>query len=377
MLRSKFCHFSAMAGNLPRCRPFSALKLSRSFLSAAQDSLPHWAAHARLERLRERTDDARKVYQTVLTGSPPSPTRAGASQLWWDWAEMEWLFRNPDAALEVVLGSAQIEITASAASGVMVLRAKRNLEETYRRSENLPWKEREAWVKLRGLLELLTSSSAAAALYTFDEYLLADGADFSEGSVAHESLVVASLLMVYHHSTTLRNPTPPALLRERLEKAIEVYPSNSVILGLFLEAEKGRGVWGGVRGLLGESTADGLRKDKDVPRRVAEVWVAGWEKRRWEAEKERTRSGLAAAAENERFVHFCLVFLELHVHLVLFTRTRGSLIIRRMFLEFEIQMGELEKAKKMLYIAIAECPLAKGIYCHPVIVTTYLHSKLA
>lgn len=108
--------------------------------------------------------------------------------------------------------------------------------------------------------------------------------------------------MIYHHGVTLRNPTPPALLRERVEKAVDAYPSNTVILGMFLEAEKGRGVWGGVRALLGETTADGIGKDKDVPRRVAEVWVAGWEKGRWEAEKERTRSGLVAAVDNERYV---------------------------------------------------------------------------
>lgn len=41
-----------------------------------------------------------------------------------------------------------------------------------------------------------------------------------------------------------------------------------------------------------------------------------------------------------------------------------------MFLEFEIQMGELEKAKKMLYIAIAECPLAKGRCYYSVIIIT-------
>jgi len=116
---------------------------------------------------------------------------------------------------------------------------------------------------------------------------------------------------------TLRNPTPPSLLRDRLEKSIDVYPSNTVILGMFLEAEKGQAVWGRVRGLLGETTTDGLRKDKDVLRRAAEVWMASWEKGRWEAEKERTRSGLAAAVENERYDNACCMnkkhFLSIHI----------------------------------------------------------------
>lgn len=274
------------------------MKVSRSFLSNAQDSLKHWAAHARLERLRGRIEDARKVYQTVLTTSlPPSPTRPGMSQLWWDWAEAEWLYGLPDVALQVILRAVQVDST----SGIMVLRAKRSLEERFNGSMEMPWKEREAWIKLRGMLELLTSSPAAALLI-FDEYLLNDS-HIAEGGIAHESLTVASLLLLYQHGVTLRNPTPPSLLRDRLEKAIEVYPSNSIILGMFLEAEKGQGVWGRIRGILGETTADGMGRDKDVPRRVAEVWVAGWEKGRWEAEKERTRSGLIAAVDNERYVH--------------------------------------------------------------------------
>jgi hypothetical protein len=46
--------------------------------------------------------------------------------------------------------------------------------------------------------------------------------------------------------------------------------------------------------------ADGSAKEKGVVRRVAEVWVAGWEKGRWEVEVERTRSGLWAAVESDR-----------------------------------------------------------------------------
>ena len=264
-------------------------------MSVSQDSLGHWAAHARLERFRGRLDDARKVYQTVLA-SPPSVTCAGTSILWWDWAEMEWLSGASDAALRVILRAVNIE----GSSGIMILRAKQSLEENYSASRGLGLKERERWLRLRGLLELL-SSSAEAALVTLDDSLL-NHDDFVEGSVAHESLLVASLLIIYHNGTTLRNPSPPSLLRDRLEAAVKIYPSNSIILAMFLETEKGQGVWGRVRGLLGESD----KVEKDVYRRVAEVWVgARWEKSRWETEREKIRSGLVAAVDNERFVVIC------------------------------------------------------------------------
>ncbi|KAJ7783652.1 NRDE-2, necessary for RNA interference-domain-containing protein [Mycena maculata] len=303
----------------------SALKLSRGFLSTAPDSLLHWAAHARLEQLRGRPDDARKVYETVLSSHVARPE---TGRLWCDWAEMEWLARQPDAALKVVLRSAGVD----GSGGVMLLRAKRSLDDNANGVQH--WPEREPWVKLRALLELLTNN-APATLHIFDGHLSAQ----KVGSTNHERLTVEQLLMLYRHGAVLKNPTPPALLRERVEESLKLYPSNSVLLGLFLEGERGQGVWGKVRAMLGES-AGGL--DKDVLRRIQEVWIAGWDKGRWEAEVERTRSGLAAAVESER--------------------TRRSVIIWRIFIEFEIRVGQLNRAKKLLFRAIGECPLVKELY---------------
>lgn len=201
---------------------------------------------------------------------------------------MEWLVGKPNEALQVVFRAAGVH----GQGGVVALCAKRNLEDALRAAEG--WTLREPWIKLRALLDLLLGSSPADALEVFDKHI----SETSSGTVAHESLTVASLLTIFRHTVVLRNPSPPALLRDRAQKAVETYPSNSVLVGLFLESEKGHGVWGRVRGTLGESGG----KDKDVARRVEEVWIAGWEKGRWEAEIERTRSGLTGAIESERFV---------------------------------------------------------------------------
>ncbi|KAF9244578.1 NRDE-2, necessary for RNA interference-domain-containing protein [Melanogaster broomeanus] len=309
----------------------NALKISRSLLSNARDSLPHWAVHARLERLRGRIEDARKVYQTVLISTRHSPTQAFIGQLWWDWVEMEWLSGDLDVTLRLVMRSGNVDGTG----GMMILRAKRNLEDIINAMHGR-WKDREAWVKLRALMELLTASSPLAALALFDSQ------PAGESDCTRESLMVASLLMLYNHSIALRRPTPPAILRDRLQFAMETYPSNTIILGMFLEAEKGYGVWGRVRGQLGEGVANGSAKQKSVVRRVAEVWVSGWEKGRWEVEVERTRSGLVAALESDR--------------------TRNSAVIWRIVLEFEIRTGQLQRAKNLLYRAVGECPLAKELY---------------
>jgi hypothetical protein len=184
---------------------------------------------------------------------------------------------------------------------VTILRSKRHLDSLYQEEPPERWKHRQAWLKLRVLLETLTASAESAASI-FDLEL----GSLKQGTIAHESLTVASLLMLYVHGCVLRNPLPPLLLRTRAERAISEYPSNTIVLGLFLEAEKGQSIWGRVRLVLGESTIGGIPQEKDLPRRVAEVWAAGWEKGRWKAEEERVRSTLSAAAQDERYLCFSL-----------------------------------------------------------------------
>ncbi|KAG6862421.1 hypothetical protein C0995_011861 [Termitomyces sp. Mi166 len=304
----------------------TALKRSRCLLSQ-NESLIRWAAHAQLEMIRGSVDDARKIYQTVLTASSATSLQ-GTSNLWWDWAHMEWINGDSGRALQVVLRSAGVE----GHGGVVVLRCKRGLDDVIRGEKN--WKDREGWIKLRALLEILVGRDVTSALQVFDDHL---NGECKKGP-CRESLLVACLLTVYQHGVVLKNSMAPAVLRQRVEMAMKEYPSNSVVLGLFLEGERGQGVWGRVRGMLGESGS----KAKDVARRVEEVWIAGWEKGRWSGEIERTRSGLAGAVDSDR--------------------TRASHILWGIYIEFEIRTGELQHAKKLLFRAIRECPLVKDLY---------------
>ena len=54
------------------------------------------------------------------------------------------------------------------------------------------------------------------------------------------------------------------------------------------------------------------------------------------------------------------VMVEICYSLVIYDRTRGSAVLWRIYIEFEVQAEQLERAKKMLYRAIGECPLSKG-----------------
>ncbi|GAW06042.1 protein [Lentinula edodes] len=267
----------------------SALKLSRSFLASNRDSLPRWAAHAQLERIRGKSDEARKVYQTVLIASAKPIPRPCEGHLWSDWADMEWLAGQEEDALSAGAERIWQRLYFLAGEGGMD----------------------QAWCPLN---------------------------EIRPRDTAHESLTMACLMFIYRYGSVLKNPVPPSILRERVLQSMAYYPHNSVILALFLEVEKGQGVWGRIRGTLGDNSEN----LKDVARRVQEVWIAGWESGRWEAEIERTRIGLSGAVEHER--------------------TRGCSQIWIIYIEFEIRAKQYKQAKNLFYQAIGQCPRCKDLY---------------
>jgi hypothetical protein len=115
-------------------------------------------------------------------------------------------------------------------------------------------------------------------------------------------MAIASLGMLYHYISTLKSPARPIILRERLEYAVQLFPDNTILLGMFLEMQRGQGLWGRVQ-KLGDSNISGdIVHVKSVSRCAAEIWLGGWEKDRWFWEVERIRSRLTAAIENERCV---------------------------------------------------------------------------
>lgn len=222
---------------------------------------------------------------------------------------MEWLAGQHEASQAVILKSVGVE----GLFGVNILRAKRQLEDNIQKSmvastsgeDGLntwePRSPRVAWIKSRALLELLTSS-LSAALAVLDNHMEGTDPFSASGTRELEALTMVSLALIYHYGVTLRNPCPPEILRKRVEEALVLYPSNSFILGMFLEGEKGQGVWGKVREQLGEVIVDGEARDKDLMRRVIDLWIeSGWEHGRWQLEKERARSGLNNAVKHERY----------------------------------------------------------------------------
>lgn len=274
------------------------LEYSRKLLEKDSTSPELLAAHAYIERSAKRYDKAQKVYNIALSslGQSGSPNLV---HLWWGAAELNWLLSNSAQALKLILKAAD---QPNESSNVTTLRAKNKLEERIQTSAS-DWNICIKWIKLRVLLELLTGS-LDAAIGIGARYMAAH----VEGQLQHESLTMAILLLIYDHTVTLRNHAPPSALQELVHRALDIYPANSLVLGLFLECEKGQGVWGRVRELLVATSQESLA-EKSVSRRIMDVWIANWEEGRWLGELERARAGLEAAVTCDRLgIASCLYY---------------------------------------------------------------------
>jgi len=262
----------------------SALKLSKKLLETQKTSVELWSSHARLERLRGKFDEAQKIYAMSL-----QLQTSGRDALLYDAAEFAWLRGNNASAVRIIANALGIE---GSVEGVGLLRVKRAVHSQLDLQQvgSLEW---GAWVRTRCLLELLTTSvdPVEHCLSLFDALV----GDVPPPSPPHEAMTVACCVMLYHYSVTLKATMQPAILRDRVQKSLELYPENTVLLALFLESEKGQGMWGRVRSLLDEDS-----QGVGMSRVMWGIWAEGWEFGRWEPERVRTR--LEKAVSSERCV---------------------------------------------------------------------------
>lgn len=213
----------------------------------------------------------------------------GRGALLYDAAEYTWLRGNNASAVRLIADALGIE---GSVEGAGLLRVKRAVHSQLDLQQvgSLEW---GAWVKTRCLLELLTTSvdPVEHCLALFDALV----GDVPPPSPPHEAMTVACCVMLYHYSVTLKTTMQPAILRSRVQESLESYPENTILLALFLESEKGQGMWGRVRSLLDEDS-----QGAGISRVMWGVWAEGWESGRWEPERVRTK--LEKAVSSERCV---------------------------------------------------------------------------
>ncbi|CAE6449252.1 unnamed protein product [Rhizoctonia solani] len=339
--------------------PKKAQKLSRTQLSQDQSSLYRWATHARLERARNKPEEASKIYRINLVHVNLKERRPGEVELWWDWAEMEWLRGKDMDNVEDVLQIVVMAVDVSSSSPTDILRAKRIYDASLKDGTLGDPMASVALIRLRALLELLTTESLPSALAIYNHHLQTH--QFLHHTTEHEALVLSAALCAFHYTRTLGRPCPPSVLRDQATAAIKLYPGNTTLLGLFLESERGEKVWGRVRAavsdvILQEDLKDDMKTEVSLARVLWAVWVESWEHGSYE--QERVRNVLGKAVNDHRMRH--------------------SPALWRIYLEFEIRAGQLTRAKALLYQALGACPWVKDFYllAFDQLRSTFTHTQL-
>ncbi|KAH7104612.1 DUF1740-domain-containing protein [Auriculariales sp. MPI-PUGE-AT-0066] len=297
----------------------SAAKLSKSLLAKRPDSLVLWTTHALLEQIRGRNDEARAVLKANLIDSSPATSRPGAAEMWWHWANLEWMSGDVDRTKEIILASCDQPIT----SGVGLLKAKRTLDDRITASTS----DRRHWICLRALFELIVTSNASFALEVFVKV----------NDVEEQALLdVCSSLMLHHFAHTLRNPCPAAVLRTHAETTLGRNPENTVVLGCFIESQRGQ--WSLDRNKKLRSTQSAGGRPRRLVRTLWDIWNAGQE--RGEYAYERLRQSLNQAA-NQPGV---------------------SPLLWKIFLALECHAGTPTRAKNVMFRGTGDCPWSKDLY---------------
>ncbi|CAE6358374.1 unnamed protein product [Rhizoctonia solani] len=332
-----------------------ALKLSRTQLAQDQSSLYRWATHARLERTRNKYEEASKIYRVNLAHVDIKERRPGELELWWDWSEMEWLRDAVNDALQIIVMAVGVRST----SPTDILRAKQIYDSSLKSGDLSDPMANVVLVRLRALFELLTTDSLPAALAIYNHHL--QTSQFLHHTTEHEDLVLSATLCAFHYTRTLGRPCPPSVLRDQATAAIKLYPGNTILLGLFLESERGEKVWGRVRDavsnvILQEDLKDDMKTEVSLARVLWAVWVESWEHGNYE--QERVRNVLSKAVNDHRMRH--------------------SPVLWRIYLEFEIRAGQLARAKALLYQATNACPWVKDFYLFAFdqLRSTFTHNEL-
>jgi hypothetical protein len=171
-------------------------------------------------------------------------------------------------------------------SGLNLLRARKDLDARMSDYEQAD-KQWEACIRLRFFVEL-ASSKMEECISLIDSLL--SGPHVSRQT--HERIITWLHLTIFSIARLPGSMTPPTLVRDRVSISLALYPRNTVLLGLFLECERGYGIWGRVRNLLdsGYQSDSTIGGDKISLLRVSwDIWAANWGYGPWETERVRNK----------------------------------------------------------------------------------------
>ncbi|KAF8535001.1 NRDE-2, necessary for RNA interference-domain-containing protein [Trichophaea hybrida] len=329
--------------------PDGIKKVAKSLLKRFKICLPLWSAYAQIEWHDAGVDAGRKVFSMALGISKEcaASSRRDSILLWHAWIWHELWQGNALEALHLILSIEHGEppkdtdgSTPGYFSKSLLLKTKGHLEDQQHTMLSLRFIEHAGvFNDIRALLEYLAEGvNLDASLAVYDTFILELERRSMTGSDSqiHELCLLRKARLIYHHSTTAK-PFKPATLRSNLETALETFPQNLAFLSLYAWNESRTKIENRLRMIVRDRV---LLEGKET--------VTGWLFAIW-----------AEMRTGEHYnIHTVRNLFEQGVSC---DRTRSSVHLWMMFVEFELQQQDPSRAKEILFRGIRHCPWSKGL----------------
>ncbi|KAJ3346837.1 hypothetical protein HDU91_006936 [Kappamyces sp. JEL0680] len=244
--------------------PTQAERTAKKILKTQPMNLTLWNVYGQIVLRLKGQDEARKIYSTILSmyQSFPEPHQVGIGSIFGMLAEMEWKAGKPDRAISV-LHSYSVKAPVSTMPSAEQIKAARirlneAIDDELLTARSAPAFETKHSTSMEGVLALLRNAAMLGYLDSQDPQAVVE---VYAKATAPTQDGEASLLceMAYQDQvhllvTIMQTPTSlfrPALLRQVLEEALERYPSNTLLLGIYGWSEGKYKVEGRIKRFLG------------------------------------------------------------------------------------------------------------------------------
>ncbi|RUS21226.1 NRDE-2, necessary for RNA interference-domain-containing protein [Endogone sp. FLAS-F59071] len=346
----------------------SGQKLAKQMLKTDRMNLLLWNGYAQMEKAKGNYAEARKVYITALSTfhSFPEAQRVDAPLLYRMFAEMEFEMGRTAAALTILTAMAEEtgkidwadvpddkDLPVPPPTRLLKARKNLNIETLYISAPVTPYLNEACKVFDR----------------TLDEYV-ARGVERSiDAEILFMAYPLVNIVLVYRHSVS-GYAFRPAVLKTVLDRALSLFPNNTIFLSLFFYNEARTKIENRVRRFLNNALERLICLScKTQLVRFLDIFKA-------ETNCTRATRAIFIFREPNHLLWVFSLYAELHHHLPynvnlvrsLFDRalecerSRCSIAIWKLYIELETMQNNLGKAKTLFFRAVRECPWAKDLY---------------
>ncbi|KAG2181353.1 hypothetical protein INT43_008936 [Umbelopsis isabellina] len=319
-------------------------KAAKNLLKEDRNNLSLWNAYGQHEKSHNKISESRKVYHTALSmyKNLQPADQANGPLLFRTLTELELDMDRPEVALNILVSMAE-ELPRldddSIPSTTQILKARSFFAQKTSYLTTLAVTEADyssahQYFISHTLFEYLTQGIEAACQVFEDlwKYYTDRGV---ERSIDNEVLLVAYAKLLFRHNSK-GGSFKASVMRDVLQRSLTLFPNNIVLLSLFMWNEARTKIENRVRQHINQA----IEQD---PNYVL-----------WEF-----------AIYNELHHHVAYnanLVRSLFERAVECTRTRSSISLWKLYIEFEMREDNHERAKVIFYRAIRECPWAKDLY---------------